>query len=102
MNQLLKLGGQSIGASASAPVFLMNIQNLFLLGLTGFDLLQFKGLSGIFFSTAVWKHQFFSPVLFRAIKYLVKNRPFLAQIRLLRGWLNDSVLDHELLKQPTV
>ena len=53
MNQLLKLGGQSIGASASAPVFLMNIQNLFLLGLTGFDLLQFKGLSGIFFSTAV-------------------------------------------------
>ena len=33
---------------------------------------------------------------------LLKIAPFLAQILLLRGWLNDSVLDHELLKQPTV
>ena len=33
---------------------------------------------------------------------LLKITPFLAQILLLRGWLNDSVLDHELLRQPTV
>ena len=33
---------------------------------------------------------------------LLKITPFLAQILLLRGWLNDPVLDHELLKQPTV
>ena len=36
----------------------MNIQAWFLLGLTGLILL-FKGLSRVFSSTTVWKHQFF-------------------------------------------
>ena len=44
MNLLFASGGQSIGASASAPVLPMNIQGLFPLGLTGwFDLLAFQG-----------------------------------------------------------
>ena len=35
ISQLLELGGQSIGASASSSVFWMNIQGWFPLGLTG-------------------------------------------------------------------
>jgi len=50
--------GQSIGASAS--VFPMNIQGWFLLRLTGLFSLLSKGLSRVFSSTTVWKHQFFS------------------------------------------
>ena len=59
MIQLFPLGGQSIGASASASVFLMHIQGRFPLGLTGLISLQSKGLSRVFSSTTVWKHQFF-------------------------------------------
>ena len=44
MNQLFASGGQSIGVSASASVFPMNIQDWFPLGLTGFICLQSKGL----------------------------------------------------------
>ena len=51
---------QSIGASASAWGFPMYIQGWFPLGLTGLISLQSKGLSRIFSSTTVWKHQFFS------------------------------------------
>ena len=50
---------QSIGASASASVLPMNIEGWFLLGLTGLISLQFKGLSRVFSSTAVWRHQLF-------------------------------------------
>ena len=48
-----------IGTSASASVFPMNIQGWFPLGLTGFVSLMFKGLSRVFSSTTVRKHQFF-------------------------------------------
>ena len=41
----------------------MNIQGWFLLGLTGLMSLLSKGLSEVFSSTAVWKHQFFSTQL---------------------------------------
>ena len=40
-------------------VLSMNIQGWFLLGLTGLISLLFKGLSGVFSSTIVQKHQFF-------------------------------------------
>ena len=60
VNSLFESGGQNIGASASAPVPLMNIQAWFLLGLTDWISWQFKGLSSVFYSTKVWKHQFFS------------------------------------------
>ena len=53
-------GGQSIGASASASVLPMNIQGGFPLGLTGLISLLSKGLSRVFSSTTIWKHQFFS------------------------------------------
>ena len=60
MSQLFTSGGQSIGASASASVLPMNIQGWFPLGLTGLISLLSKGLSRIFSSTTVRKHQFFS------------------------------------------
>ena len=47
------------GASASASVLPMNIQGWFPLGLTGLISLQSKGLSRVFSSTTVSKHQFF-------------------------------------------
>ena len=52
-------GGQSIGASASASVRPMNIQDWFSLGLTGLISLQAKGFSRVFSNTTVQKHQFF-------------------------------------------
>ena len=57
---LFKSGGQSIGDSASASDLPMNIQGWFPLGLTGLFSLQFMGLSRVFSSTIVQKHQFFS------------------------------------------
>ena len=60
MSQFFASGGQSIGASASASVLPLNIQGLFLLGLTGFISLLSKGLSRVFFNTTVQKHQFSS------------------------------------------
>ena len=60
MSQLFASGGQSTGASASASVLPMNIQGWFPLGLTGLISLQFKGLSRVFSSTTIQKHQFFS------------------------------------------
>ena len=59
MSQFLASGGQSIGASASASVFTMNIQDWFPLGLTGLISMQSKGLSRVFSNTTVQKHQFF-------------------------------------------
>ena len=58
INWLFASGGQSIGALASATVLPVNIQGWFLLGLTGLILLS-KGLSSVFSSTTVQKHQFF-------------------------------------------
>ena len=54
---LFTSGGHSIRASAS--VLQVNIQGWFPLGLTGLISLQSTGLSRVFFSTTVWKHQFF-------------------------------------------
>ena len=52
-------GGQSIGASASASVLPINIQGCFPLELSGLISLLSKGISRIFSSTTVRKHQFF-------------------------------------------
>ena len=46
-SQFFTSRGQSIGVSASASVFPMNIQDLFPLGLTGWISLQSKGLSSL-------------------------------------------------------
>ena len=57
MNRLFASGGQSIGASASASVLPMNIQDLFPLRWTGWISLQSKGLSRVFSNTTVQKYQ---------------------------------------------
>ena len=63
MSQFFASGGQSIGASASASVLPMNIENWFPLGWTGWISLQSKGLSRVFSNTTVQKHQFFGAQL---------------------------------------
>ena len=60
MSQFFKSGGQNIGVSASPSVLPMNIQDWFLLGWTGWIVLQSKGLSRVFSNTTVQKHHFFS------------------------------------------
>ena len=59
-HQVVKL----FGASASASVLPMNIQDWFPLGLTGWISLQSNGSSRVFSNTTVQKHQFFSTQLF--------------------------------------
>ena len=60
MSKFFTTGGQIIGASASASVLPMNVQNWFPLRLTGLISLQSKGLSRVFSNTTVQKHQFFN------------------------------------------
>ena len=60
MSQFFTSGGQSIGASASASVLPMNIQDWFSLGLTGSISLQSKGLSRVFSNTTVHRHQLYA------------------------------------------
>ena len=64
MGWLFKSGDQSTGASASASVLQMNIQDGFPFGWTVWISLLSKGLSGVFSSTTVQRHQFFGAVLF--------------------------------------
>ena len=64
ISQLFASGGQSIGASASASVLPMYIQDWFPIGLTGLISLQSKGLPRVFSNISLhiwgcWKHQFF-------------------------------------------
>ena len=59
MSQFFTSGGQSIGVSDSASVFLMNTQDWSPFGWTGWISLLSKGLSRVFSNTTVQKHQFF-------------------------------------------
>ena len=61
-------GGQSIVASAS--VLLMNIQGWFPLGLTCLVSLLSKGLSRVFSSITIWKHQLFCDFFLVHLSYL--------------------------------
>ena len=63
MGQLFSAGGPSFGASASASIVPMNIQDWSPLGWTGWISLQPRGLSRVFSNTTVRKHQFFSAQL---------------------------------------
>ena len=56
-------GGQSTGVSALASVLLVNIQDWFPLGWTGWIFLQSKGLSRVFSNTTLQMHQFFGTQL---------------------------------------
>ena len=59
VSQLFTSGGQSIGVSASASVFPVNIQDWFPLGWTGWICLLSKELSRVFSNTTVPNNQFF-------------------------------------------
>ena len=59
MSRLFASDGSSIGASASASVLLINVQDWFPVGLAGSISLQSKGLSRVFSNTTVQKHSFF-------------------------------------------
>ena len=59
MSQPFALGDHSIGISASVSVLPMNIQDWFPFRLIGLISSQSKGLSRVFSSTTVQKHQFF-------------------------------------------
>ena len=63
MSQFFSSGGQNNGASTSASVLPMYIQDWFPLELTDLISLQSKGLSRDFSSTTVQKHQFFGAQL---------------------------------------
>ena len=59
MSQFFASGGQSIGVSASTSVLPTNTQDWSPLGWTGWISLQSKGLSIVFSSITIRKHQFF-------------------------------------------
>ena len=59
MSRLFISDDQNTGASASASVLQMSIQDRVPLRLTGLVSLLSKGLSGVFYSTTVQRHQFF-------------------------------------------
>ena len=59
ISQLFAWSGQSIGVSALASVLPMNTQDWSPLEWTGWTSLQSKGLSRVFSSTTIQKHQFF-------------------------------------------
>ena len=71
MSLFFTSGGQSIGASAS--VLPVNIQDWFPLVLTGLIFLQFEGLSRVFSSTTVQKHQYFSTQLSYILGWKIKT-----------------------------
>ena len=58
MSQLFTSDDQNIGASASASVLPKSIQDWFPLRLTGLISFLFEGLSGVFSSNTVQRHQF--------------------------------------------
>ena len=81
MTQLFPSSDLSLGDSASASVLPMNIQGGFSLTLTGLISLLSKGLSRVFSSTTVQRHQFFGtqPFLLPALTIIHdywKNRSF--------------------------
>ena len=81
MSQLWVSGGQSTGASASASALSMTIKGSFPLGLTGLISLQTMGLSRVFSSTTLQKHQFFGA------------QPFLWSNSHIHTWLLEKPVD---------
>ena len=80
MSRLFASGGQIIGASTS--VLSVNIQGWFPLGLTALISLQSKGLSRVFSSIIVSKHQFFGAQLSlwaSLVAQMVKNLPVMQE-----------------------
>ena len=87
MSWLFASGGQSIGASASASVPPVNTQGWFPLGLTGLISLLSKGLSRVFSSITIWKHQLFCDFFLVHLSYLyvTTGKTIVLTIQLLVG-----------------
>ena len=83
MSWLFASGDRSIGVSASASVLPVTTQGWFSLGLTGFVSLLSKGLSRVFSSTTVQKHQFFGA------------QPSLRSSSLIHTWLLERPCDND-------
>ena len=83
MSQFFTSGDRSIGVSASASVLPVTTQGWFSLGLTGFVSLLSKGLSRVFSSTTVQKHQFFGA------------QPSLRSSSLIHTWLLERPCDND-------
>ena len=110
MSQLFASGNQSIEASASASVLPMNIQGLFPLGLTNLISLLSKGLSRVFSSTRIQRHQFFSAQHFLLssshILYMTTGRTITYPVAmifhsyeiLVRMVIKDNIIVYCLLK----
>ena len=74
MSQFFASGDQSSGASASASVLPMNIQDWFLLGLTGWISLQSKGLSRV----SSQHHSSKASILWRSAFFIVQlSHPYM-------------------------
>ena len=81
VSQLFPSGGQSIGASTSASVLPMNIQDWSPLGWTGLFSLQSKGLSRVFFQhhsskVSILQHSAFFIVQVTSVHDYRKNHSF--------------------------
>ena len=85
-------GGQSIGASASASVLPMSIQSWFPLGLTGLISFLSKGLSRVFSSTTIWKHQIFNIFMKQKTK---QTKPKTKDI-LIKDETRENYFEHEI------
>ena len=70
MSHLCDSDDPNTGTSALASVLPMSIQGGFPLRFTGYVSLLCKGLSGVFSSTTVWKHQFFVILPFFMVQLL--------------------------------
>ena len=75
VTQFFASRGQRFGALASASVLPMNIQSWFPSGFTGLILLS-KGLSRVFTSTTIQKHEFFGAPTLTSIHDFWKNHSF--------------------------
>ena len=88
MSQLFSSGGQSIGASASAPVLPMNIQGWFPLGLTGLISLLSKGLSRVFSNTTVQKHQWYTSIFLKSFCWSIADLQCWVDFRHTANWIS--------------
>ena len=99
MSQFLESGGQNIGVSASTSVLPMNTQDWSPLGLTDLISLQAKGLSRVFSSTTIQKHQFFSSAFFVVQLFFYLNQVIIIVSFLLHVAKLDSDMILKLIQK---
>ena len=88
----LHLRWPSTGVSASASILPMNTQDWSPLEWTGWISLQSKGLSRVFYSTTVQKHQFFSGQLSSRSNFHIHTWPLEKTIALTRQTFVGKVM----------